>query len=301
MREWKKVVVAAFIALLLMPVSSAEAKTHKHAAPPVALSPPPKLIPDFPPIETSYDVYVGGIHLIAAKIWFEEVGSAYRSVVKAETTGLVGHFFPWNTILDSKGTIEGDTFKPQDFFTRDDWANKPKITRLHFDGKGGVTPGFDPPNTDKDREEVTDAQRLNSLDPVTAGLQMLGHIAVQKSCAIPVPIFDGKRRFDIIGRDGAIEDVSDDDYGVYTGKARTCHADFKMISGEWKDREHAKFWQKTETEPGREPFHIWLASVAPGLPEIPVRMESGSIAGLVIVHLTDWHYVSDADIKAESP
>jgi hypothetical protein len=74
-----------------------------------------------------------------------------------------------------------------------------------------------------------------------------------------------------------------------------------MISGEWKDAEHARFWKKTETEPGREPFHIWLASPDPRLPEIPVRLESGSIAGLVVVHLSSWRFVSADDIKAESP
>ena len=130
---------------------------------------------------------------------------------------------------------------------------------------------------------------------------MLAHVAVDKSCAVPVPIFDGKRRFDITGKDAGEGATVGDEYGVYSGPARLCDADFKMISGEWKDREHAHFWQKTETESGRDPFHIWLASPAPGLPEMPVRLETGSIAGLVVIHLSSWRYASVDEIKAQTP
>lgn len=258
----------------------------------------PSLIPVLPPLLTTYDVYVGGFHLIASTIFFEERGNFYHVFVKAGTRGIWGYLLPWSTVLDAEGAIDGKRFRPKEFFTRDEWKHKPKITKLHFDGKGDVVPEFDPPNRDTNREIVTKEQRFRSLDPITALLQMLAHVAVDKTCAVPVPVFDGKRRFDITGRDDGFDYTDSDGYGVYDGNARLCHADFKMISGEWKDREHAKFWKKTETEAGREPFHIWLASPGDGLPELPVRLESGSIAGLVVVHLTSWKYATQAEIDA---
>jgi hypothetical protein len=290
--NWKKFLLV--LALLVLPLT-AQAKMPHH------VDVDAQLLPVLPPLYTKYDVYVGGIHLVEARIWFEEEKGAYRSVVRANTYGIWGKFFPWNTVLDSYGKIKTDHFVPREFYTRDEWNHKPKITKLHFDKTGNVTPEFDPPSHDENREIVTDEQKIGSLDPVTALLQMLAHVAVDKSCAIPVPVFDGKRRFDITGRDEGFDDNESEDYGVYSGKARLCGADFRMISGEWKDGEHARFWKKTESEPGREPFHIWLASIAPDLPEIPVRLESGSIAGLVVVHLSEWHYASDAEIKAQLP
>ena len=290
--------IAIFVVVLaVLPLSAAQAKKGRHAKAPQAVA---QLIPALPPLYTTYDVYVGGFHLIAAQIWFEEQGSLYHAVVKAGTYGIWSKLFPWDTILDAHGTIRGETFVPQEFYTRDEWGHKPKVTMLHFDGKGGVVPEFIPPNMDVNRELVTPEQKRNSLDPVTAGLQILGHVAVDKSCAVPVPIFDGKRRFDVIGKDAGRGMSNGEDYGVFTGEAQICDAEFNMISGEWKDREHARFWKKTETEAGRDPFHIWLASPAPGLPQIPVRMESGSIAGLVVVHLSSWRYASADEIKAQS-
>ncbi|MFA5040225.1 MAG: DUF3108 domain-containing protein [Bdellovibrionales bacterium] len=276
------------LVLAALPVLSAQANVAK-----------PLRIPVLPPLLTTYDVYVGGFHFITAQIWFEEQKNAYRVVVKANTRGLWGKFFPWNTVLDARGRINGLRFEPKEYSGHDEWDYKPKVTKLHFRRGGKVIPEFDPPNTDKNREIVTDAQKKGSLDPVTALLQMLANVAVKKSCAIPVPVFDGKRRFDITGRDAGDDYTDSDGYGIYNGKARLCGADFKMISGEWKDRERARFWKKTETEVGREPFQIWLASPAKELPELPVRLESGSIAGLIVVHLTSWRYATAEEIKAQ--
>jgi hypothetical protein len=264
-------------------------KAYRHAAPP----PPaeePQLLPVLPPVSASYDVYVGGIHLLTAEAFFQEQDGKYQAELKGKTYGFWQRLFPWNTVMDVKGSIHSDTFVPAEFFTRDEWNHKPKITKLHFDGTGEVVPDFDPPNHDENREIVTPEQRHGALDPISALLQMLAHVAVQKNCTVTVPVFDGKRRFDISGGHESSGIIDEGDYSTYKGNARVCAADFKMISGEWKDREHARFWQKTETEEGRDPFHIWLAKPAPDLPEIPVRLESGSVWGLIVIHLTTWHY-----------
>ncbi|MDD3029366.1 MAG: DUF3108 domain-containing protein [Alphaproteobacteria bacterium] len=251
-----------------------------------------KTLPDLPPLETQYDVYVGGIHLISGRIWFEEQKGRYRTIVRAGTHGFWHWLFPWDTVLEAKGRIKGARFEPQVFFTRDVWDDKPRKTWLRFDGRGDVVPAFDPPNNDKNREAVTKDQRRGALDPITALLQLLGHVAVEKNCRAPVAVFDGKRRFDITGRDLGEDEISGDGYGAYSGPARRCTADFTMVSGAWKDREHARFWKKSETEDGRDPFSIWLASPEPSLPELPVRLETRSIGGLVIVHLTSWKRTS---------
>jgi len=144
---------------------------------------------------------------------------------------------------------------------------------------------------------VTDAQKRGALDPVTALLQMLAHVAVDQSCDVKVPVFDGKRRFDLNGEDRGEENVDDKDYGVYSGPARVCSVDFTMIAGEWKDREKNRFWEKEGGGQGRDPFHIWLASLDTKLPELPVRLDSTSAFGDVYVHLTQWHYATKDEIK----
>jgi hypothetical protein len=258
---------------------------------------PKTLIPAVPPLVVTYDVYVGGVHLMTADVLFQQQAARYRARVLGKTYGIWYKIFPWNTELKVEGKIKQDRFVPSEFYTHDVWGKKPRTTWLHFQKNGDVKPDFDPPNTDQNREDVTLEQRRGSLDPITGLLQLLAHVAIHKDCAVSVPVFDGKRRFDIVGADAGTETIDEEDYGIFKGNARACDAQFTMVAGEWKDRIRDRFWKRDDKENGREPFHIWLGSVAPGLPDMPVRLESGSVWGIIIMHLSAWRYATPEEVK----
>ncbi|MER2520623.1 MAG: DUF3108 domain-containing protein [Bdellovibrionales bacterium] len=253
-------------------------------------------IPQLKPIRLAYEVYVGGTHLIGADIRFSATKGGYTSRIEGRTLGIWHRFFPWNTTLEAVGRIRGDELVPIGFESRDVWGHKLKVTRLKFAPDGEARAEFEPPaGVVPASEEVTLDQRRGALDPVTALLQMLAHLAVEHDCNIEVPVFDGKRRFDVMGADASgaekvEEDIDAGDYGVFKGKARVCQAGFRMVSGQWTDRQKSGFWKKSDTQQGREPFRVWLASIDPGLPELPVRLESNSIWGRIVIHLTGWNY-----------
>lgn len=183
---------------------------------------------------------------------------------------------------------------PVRYESRDVWGHKLKVTRLKFAPDGEARAEFEPPSgVVPASEEVTLEQRRGALDPVTALLQMLAHLAVERDCNVEVPVFDGKRRFDVVGTEGADadragEEIDSGEYGVFKGKARICNAGFRMVSGQWTDRQKSGFWKKSDKEDGREPFRVWLAKLSPELPELPVMLESASIWGRIVIHLTGW-------------
>ncbi len=286
-----RIILFALAMLAFVQVAIAAPKPH---APAIAQ----QRIPALQPLMTTYDIYVGGLHLVTADILFEEQDGKYLTRIKAQTYGFWHKILKWDGMLQAQGKIADDHFVPAEFSQLDIWGNKPKTTKLHFDARRDVSVEFDPPSHDEGREAITPEQRIRSFDPITALLQMLAHVAIEHSCAVTVPVFDGKRRFDITGIDAGSDTVNDGEYSVYNGPARLCDASFKMIAGEWKDRKPTRFWQKNDKEEGREPFHIWLATLAPGMPEMPVRLESGSVFGLIIVHLTGWHYATPDELKA---
>jgi hypothetical protein len=255
-------------------------------------------IPKLPPVIVTYDVYVGGLHFLTADILFQEQGGKYRTHLHAHTAGYLYKVLKWDGDVSSQGKIKNDHFVPAEYLNQDVWRDKPKITKLDFDGKGGIKAEFNPPNNDQNRNAVTDEQKKGALDPATALLQMLAHVAVDNNCAMTVPVFDGKRRFDLTGQDKGLDNIDEKDYGAYSGPARECAVDFSMVAGEWKDREKNRFWEKSEGGEGRDAFHIWLASPAADLPELPVRLESASVWGNIMVHLTNWHYATSAEIKS---
>jgi hypothetical protein len=256
-------------------------------------------IPPLRPIMTTYDVYVGGLHFITADILFEEQADHYETHVHGRTAGFLYKLLKWDGIVVAQGRIKGDRFVPASFVNLDSWRNKLKKTEIDFDNKGDIKVSFDPAQTTSN--PVSDAEKHGALDPVAALLQMLGHIAVAKDCTVSVPVFDGKRRFDLHGADQGMEYVDETDYGAYTGQARRCDVDFTMIAGEWKekDKDH-RFWEHADGQPARDPFHVWLASPGKELPELPIRLESTSAWGNIVAHLSAWHYASSDELKAEA-
>jgi len=282
------------LSLLLMgiPLTFAQAKIS-HVAQSRTLYQEP-LIPVIRPLVATYDVYVGGLHLVTADIFFEERNGKYHTHIEAHTTyGFWSRIFPWKSVLDTVGEIKKDRFIPKEFNTVDDWNHHPKGTKLTFTPAGDVVPTFDPPNKDVNREFVTSDQRRHSLDPITGLLQMLAQVSNYNNCNITVAIFDGKRLFDITGSDKGGEDIDDGEYSIYKGPTHICGAGFKMVAGEWKEKDHIQngFWQRNDKDLGREPFDIWLAHISPELPELPVRLRGGSVWGLIVMHLTKWSYV----------
>lgn len=243
------------------------------------------LIPAIKPIVATYDIYVGGFHLLTADILFEEDAHTYHAYMKGKTYGIWYSMFPWDTELNAKGQIKSDRFIPAEYATHDIWGKKSKTMKLHFGAKD-VTSEYDPP--EQDNKFLTPEQKEGSLDPITALLQMLAHVAIANDCNVTVPVFDGKRRFDVTATDTGTEYIDEEDYGVYKGYARVCDARFKAVAGEWTEKIKARFWKSGDKGEDREPFHVWLAQVAPGLPELAVRIETGSAWGDIIMHLTKW-------------
>jgi hypothetical protein len=283
-----------FMTLALAPGDSVRAENPvSHHKKPVE---DPTLIPAVQPVVATYDIYVGGIHLLTADILFEEGAHKYHVQVKGQTYGLWYRVFPWNTELNANGAIKSDRFVPVEYATHDLWGKKSKTMKLHF-GKNDVTSEYDPPEHDDKDKDLTPEQKEGALDPVTALLQMLAHVAITNNCDVTVPVFDGKRRFDVTAIDSGTEYIDEDDYGVYKGDARLCDAKFKAVAGEWTEKIKARFWKKSDTGTGddREPFHVWLAQIAPGMPELAVRIETGSAWGDVIMHLTKWRPAGPED------
>ncbi|MBV8060333.1 MAG: DUF3108 domain-containing protein [Alphaproteobacteria bacterium] len=260
----------------------------------------PSRIPVIPPVVTTYDVYVGGIHLLQANILFQEEGNHYRAHVTGGTYGFWHRMFPWDTDLRVAGRLSDDKLLPAQFDTHDTWRSKTKATHLQFMPDGDIIPTFEPPSHDENREQVTKTQRAGALDPISGLLQLLAHTAIDGNCSVTVPIFDGKRLFTITGTDKGNDDIDSEDYGIYSGRARLCDTSFTMVAGDWVDpdnHEKSRFWQKNDHENGREPFHVWLASITPTLPAMPVRLESGSVWGLIVMHLSGWRVATDADLQ----
>ncbi|HVY12680.1 MAG TPA: DUF3108 domain-containing protein [Alphaproteobacteria bacterium] len=237
-------------------------------------------------LRLSYAIYLGGIHLMDSTTEFTRNGPVYHVTMRAGTQGLVRRLIPWDAELNSKGTLVSETIKPMEGTIITRWKDEPAKVEFHYENGKEVKTVFEPPNKDDKNEPVPEALRQSALDPLNGIVQMMTGVAYGKGCAQTVPVFDGHRRFDVIMQDKGTAQLKGDGYSPFSGPANKCEVQFAMRAGTRKDREGSHFWDD-EKNGARAPVHIYLAKVKNGLPPLPVRAETDSFFGGVMVHLTN--------------
>jgi hypothetical protein len=120
-----------------------------------------------------------------------------------------------------------------------------------------------------------------TTDPLSAVLSVAGAIAVGRGCSETVPVFDGRRRYDLIFRAMGSRDLPPNAYSVFSGPAVQCQVTSRVLAGNWR-----KSGGLASDDEKKKPATLLLAPVVEGMPPVPVRLEGESRFGEVIMHLT---------------
>ena len=210
-------------------------------------------------------------------------GDGYRTASHFETSGIVSAF--WGAIIDasSSGQIAAHRLSPSvyDSFYRRGSSKKERVKVTY--GTNGVPATFADPPYNTARFPVTDAQKKDTFDPLSAVTYMLAGLngSLSKPCDTVVPVFDGRRRYDIQLTYLHDEPVKLDN-GLFTGTAHLCQIHYNQIAG---------FKPKILKE-GRSfpPMYGWFAEIpsasAPsGHYEIALKVWAPMTLGTVVVNL----------------
>jgi hypothetical protein len=238
-----------------------------------------------------YDVFIGGVYVITFDATVGLDRSGYSARAEGGTRGSIAQLFPWNTTLSSRGKLGALTptpnaFAPERFDDVSEWQGKTRRTTLRFTGRGRYVVEHDPaepPSAESDADEGVLPASLPSgaMDPFAAAVAALSASAQDGACARHIPVFDGKRRYDLIVRDGDGEvNLPPSPVSAYTGPALSCRIGIKRISGYGKRRAN-HYWDETSTNPPT----IWAADLAPGMPLVPVKLMATVVFGTMSANL----------------
>ena len=254
-------------------------------------------LPNVKNLHLSYSLYVGGIHAMDGVVGFTRAGVSYTINLHTGTQGFLRSLAPWDASLESKGRFSKAQLYPSVGNVLTYWKDKPYLVNFSF-AKNTVKVKFTPREGDNN-EPVPPDMKVGALDPLSGVLQVISNIAYNGSdCNQTVPIYDGHRRFDLSLHNSGSETLDGEDYSVFSGEATRCIVDFEMRAGSRKDREGSNFWQDgtDHNSPGhhetwkgkssRPPVYIFLGKVRDDLPELPVRAETSTIFGGIMIHLT---------------
>ena len=239
-------------------------------------------------VELDYQVWAGGLQAMSLETRMLRSQERYQVDVKVQSAGMLGRFFPFKLKAHSEGTrpVEGQaTPRPDQYEVRSKWRDQNRLVAIRYDDAARPVVEVDPPAEDDNRDPVPMDQIVGTVDPMSAVLTLLERTARLGRCQGEVPVFDGRRRYDMVIRHIGPTEVSASRYSPYAGPAVECRAGMKRIGG---------FWNNTKTdEHDYKELRIFLAPLREDVPPVPVRLEAKNDFFSIIIHMVDARFGDD--------
>ena len=209
-------------------------------------------------------------------------------MIDGRTRGLLGQFWTWRNRLTSEGRMSAvppmsGQLAPIAFTNVSEWRGTSRRITVHFAGYGSYAVERHPSDDNRDEDDgaLPDSLPLGTLDPVSAAVSALSDSAQDARCERHLPVFDGKRRYDLTVHEGeGTVKLDPSHFSAYAGVALSCRISIKRISG-FTARRSARYW---DDDGGSWPT-IWAAQLEPDMPLVPVRFLASINIGTMVVHL----------------
>jgi hypothetical protein len=223
-----------------------------------------------------YEIYYLAFPVISLDVTATRERATYRTTAELHTEGLLAAFASWSSTADVGGLIDGPLLRPTLYRVKSAYGDRRQRIEVDYDG-GAVRDDVDGVLTDGERETVPDALKEGTVDPLTAATAVADRLASTGTCAGPVRVFDGLRRYDLLYDDLGDVELERSTRDPYRGSARHCRARIEPIAGFLRTGERAG---ERATA-----LSTWLAPPLPGLRPIAVRMDLEGHRGTLHVHL----------------
>ncbi|HEY1709734.1 MAG TPA: DUF3108 domain-containing protein [Rhizomicrobium sp.] len=231
-------------------------------------------------LQMAMALYAGGISLGNVDMDATFRGDDYHVVSNLTTSGVVNVLWQSHIQATSTGKISGGHVEPalyDSFYTGRNVKNQ-EISLTYENGQPRL---YANPPYPLRGYEVPPEQQKNTFDPMSTVIALTTSIRADSKnpCGVTLPVFDGRRRYDISFTKEKDADIKMDN-GIYKGHVQVCAIKYNQISGFSPGVLKAK--QKFP------PIHAWVATfpAAEGRTyAIPLRVwadtEYGTIAALV--------------------
>jgi hypothetical protein len=231
-------------------------------------------------LDLNLDLFVGGITLGHAGMTARVQGSGYKAVSTLQTSGIVNAFWQSKIETSSSGTLAAGTVRPSlyDSFSQYRQAERRQVT-LTFEPDGPVSvhavPAYPPSSA-----EISYDQKKQSLDPLSAMVFLVNNMPAtgQKPCEAVAPIYDGRRRYDVVFNYVKQTDIRMDN-GIYSGPGYVCQIHYNQVAG----------YQQTVVKKGEKlpNIYAWVAALQSTADPtrrymVPLRVWAETEYGLVV-------------------
>jgi len=235
-------------------------------------------------LNLEYAIYFGGLHVVDLNVDVDLAATSYDVKTQVRTVGFLHWLTEWRLDAMTEGAIiEGTRLMPARHRVRTEFRGRPRTVAIDFTG-GDVADVriVPPPGEDGSRNEVPRAAMRGALDPTSALLGLTRRLTAGKGCTGRIPVFDGRRRYDVVAVEHGPDEIPATDYGLFNGTALRCDFKVEPIAG-YDARNPEAEERRRQLSHGR----AWFAAVVEGLPPMPVRIELGGDPVSAMVHLRE--------------
>lgn len=234
-----------------------------------------------------YDVYAGGMRALQASLAMNLSQENYEVELDAKTQGFIGKLFPWAGHYATLGSSEDGDLTPKEYKSTSVWKKDAKQTRLEYKNGAFKAKHVTKNGKKTTQTEIKDTLTKDTVDMLTGAIQLLQKTHDNHGCSGSVPVFDGKRRFNLVFKDQGTDTIRKSKYSVFHGKAIKCIIEVEPVLG-FKEKDKKRGWMAVQnhTKERKKMPTIWLASLQDDGPFVPVRMEISSDYGGVVAHLS---------------
>ena len=215
-----------------------------------------------------------GLHVLTLNTYVEEVGERYAINLHYTTTGIAGLVIDQTTRATAFGRLTPASAQPEAFRSETRRNGVERQDRVVYRPDGSVEGSSTAPPS----EAVTPAVARGTVDNLTAYFRLERQLAAKGTCALTVPVFDGRYRYDLVFADAGKQALSPEGGQRLEGMAIACRM-----------ARHDRGAAEPEQSEGARHGTFWYAPLLPGDVVVPVRMQLETQIGSVDAYLAELH------------
>ena len=233
-------------------------------------------------LEAEYTATLAGIP-IGRGNWVIEISEdQFTATATGGTFGIMRVLTAGHGTSTAQGPVNGGQPLPQTYASTITNNKRVDDVRMAFAGGSVKDLSVEPPlSPSTDRIPVTDADRHNVLDPMTATLDHVGGVGdpvSAQACGRKAAVFDGRMRFDLRSEFKRIETVKAEK--GYQGPVVVCTVYFVPISGYVPERYAIRYLAALRDA------EVWLAPISGTRVLVPYRFSLPTPIGTGVLQAT---------------
>lgn len=242
--------------------------------------------------QAQYDVYAGGLHVLDVNLTNDlSDAETYNIEMQSRTYGVLDKLASWQGRFLTKGW-KGETFKPEQHQSVATFRGEQETKTYHYNKDGTFKDYSLVEDGKKKKSDADSALTQNTTDILTATMNLMRGLSAGQACNSRDEIFDGKRRYRLLFKEQARENLQKSRYNIYSGPAVSCTVEVEPLAGKWHEKPRG--WASIQ-EQGRAKGSlptVWFATIEDGKPAMPVKVRVKTDYGTLFMHLTGYKGLS---------